>query len=164
MKLGPWSTFAAACSLAACALAAILTAGCRSPNRDVSDRMAAIIVTNRPSKDIEAAIRAAFTRNEYVEGKSEEGMLVFEKQGSIMSGIFYSDWYSGGVWERIKVYQRELDANRTVVECDGYMVGEHEDPLFATEKKEYKTKRGHCQKLLNEVALQLAHPGGNQRD
>jgi hypothetical protein len=75
-----------------------------------------------------------------------------------MSGMVYGDWYSGGVWERIKVQQRELDSARTVVECDGYMVQEHEDPLFQNEIKEHKTKRGHLQKLLNEVALELKHP------
>jgi hypothetical protein len=72
-----------------------------------------------------------------------------------MNGLVYGDWYSGGVWERIKVYQRELRPAETVVECDGYMVQEREDPLFQKEKREYNTKRGHCQKLLNEVAKEL---------
>jgi hypothetical protein len=163
MKLGLWGASTAISFLTAWLLAGMLTAGCRSPNRDISDRMASIVVTNRPSKDIEAAIRSVFDNNGYVEGRSENDILVFEKKGSFMSGVVYSDWYSGGVWERIKVYQRDLDENRTVVECDGYMVKEHEDPLFAQEKREYKTKRGHCQKFMDEVAMELAKPSGNSQ-
>jgi len=138
--------------------AAMLTAGCRTPKASVSNHMASIVVTNQSSERIDAALRAVFKNHGYEEGKAEEDEMVFEKQGSFMSGLVYSDWYSGGVWERIKIYQRELHPTETVVECDGYMVSEHEDPLFQKEKKEYKTKKGHCQKLLDEVAKELKRP------
>jgi hypothetical protein len=143
------------CLLPLAVLAAVLATGCRSPNRQVSNRMASIIVTNRSSEQIGAAIQSVFEKHEYEAGKSDEDELVFEKQGSFMNGMVYGDWYSGGVWERIRVYQRELRPVETVVECDAYMVQQREDPLFQKERKEYKTRRGHCQKLLNEVAKDL---------
>jgi hypothetical protein len=139
--------------------AVVLAAGCRSPNPAISRRMAAIVITNQPSEHIEAAIRTVFKRNGYEEGKGEDDEIVFQKPGSMMSGVVYSDWFNGGVWERIKIYQRELPPTETVVECDGYMVSGHEDPLFQKEKREYGTKKGHCQKLLNEVAEELRPPG-----
>ena len=135
--------------------ATVLVTGCRSPNGPVSNRMASIVVTNRSADQIEAAIQAVFEKHAYEAGKSEEDELVFEKQGTFMNGLVYGDWYSGGVWERIRVYQRELRPVETVVECDAYMVQEREDPLFQKERKEFKTRRGHCQKLLDEVAKDL---------
>lgn len=138
------------------AIAAVgLTAGCRSPKGRVSNRMASIVVTNQPSERIEAAVQTVFTNHRFEEAKGEEDELVFQRPGSFMSGLVYGDWYSGGVWERIKVYQRELDSARTVVECDGYMVQQHEDPLFQKEKRQYKTKKAHLQNLLDEVAAEL---------
>lgn len=139
-------------------LAGILGSGCAAANPGISNRMASIIVTNHPSRDIDAALRTVFEKHEYVEGRSTENVLIYEKPASFMSGVIYSDWYSGGVWERIKIYQRELDDSRTVVESDGYMVKEHDDPLFSEEKREYKTKRAHIQKLMDETALELANP------
>lgn len=136
--------------------AAVLTTGCATPKTSVSNRMASIVVTNQSEEKIEAALRTVFKNHGYEEGKAEDDELVFQKPGSFMSGLVYGDWYSGGVWERIKVYQRDLDSARTVVECDGYMVQEHEDPLFQNEKKEHSTKKGHLQELLDEVPKELA--------
>ena len=135
--------------------AAILTTGCGTTKPTVSNRMASVVVTNQPSEKIDAAVRTVFKGHGYEEGKAENDELVFQKPGSFMSGLVYGDWYSGGVWERVKVYQRELDTNRTVIECDGYMVQEHEDPLFQNEMKEHSTKKGHLQDLLKEVPHEL---------
>lgn len=120
--------------------------------------MASIMVTNQSSDQIDAALRTVFKKHAYEESKGAEEELVFQKPGSFMNGVVYGDWYSGGVWERIKVYQRELKSERTVVECDGYMVQEHEDPLFQKEKREYNSRKGHLQELLDEVAIELKAP------
>jgi hypothetical protein len=136
----------------------VLTTGCQTTKPVVSNRMASIVVTNVSSEQIEAAVNTVFKNHSFEEGKAEDDELVFQRPGTFMSGMIYGDWYSGGVWERIKIYQRELEAGRTVVECDGYMVQEHEDPLFQNEKKQHKTKKGHLQDLLNEVAQELKHP------
>jgi len=146
------------CLLLLALAASMLTSGCRSTKPPVSNRMASIVVTNQSSEQIDAAIRAVFTHRGYEESKAEDAEIVFQKPGSFMNGVVYSDWYNGGVWERIKIYQRELHPTETVVECDGYMVSGHDDPLFQKEKREYGTKKGHCQKLMNEVAQELKHP------
>jgi hypothetical protein len=154
--LPPRKIVRAGASLVLLALAAtVLTTGCSTTKNPVSNHMASIVVTNQSSEQIDAAVRAVFKNHSYEEGKAEDDELVFQRPGSFMSGLVYGDWYSGGVWERIKVFQRELDSARTVVECDGYMVQEHEDPLFQNEKREHKTKKGHLQELLNEVPREL---------
>ena len=146
------------CLFAAMLAALLLASGCSSTpkkNRN-SGRMASITATNRSTEDIDTALRTVFTRHEYQEAKAEgEEDLIFEKKASFMSGAVYSDWYSGGVWERIKVYERDIPGGQTVVECDGYMVKERDDPLFAEEVPEHSTKRSHCQKLMDEVELEL---------
>jgi hypothetical protein len=146
------------CLLLLATAAGLLTTGCRSTEPKVSTRMASIIATNQSSEQIEAAIRSVFKSHGYQEEKGEKDEIVFQKPGSFMNGLVYSDWYDGGVWERIKIYQRELRPAQTVVECDGYMVSEHDDPLFQKEKKQYGTKKHHCQKLLDEVAQVLKSP------
>ena len=120
--------------------------------------MASVVVTNASSEQIEAAVNTVFKKHKFEEGRSEDDELVFQRPGSLMSGVVYGDWYSGGVWERVKIYTRSLDPARTVVECDGYMVQEHDDPLFQHEKKEYSTKKHHLQDLMNEVAAEIKHP------
>jgi hypothetical protein len=141
------------------ALAAmVLTTGCQTTKSSVSNLMASIVVTNTPAERIEAAVNEVFTKHSFEEARAKEDELVFQRPGSLMSGLIYGDWYSGGVWERVKIYLRELDPARTVVECDGYMVQQHEDPLFQKEKRQYKTKKGHLQDLLNEVAQELKRP------
>jgi hypothetical protein len=135
--------------------AAVLALGCRTPKDKVSNLMASIVVTNRSSEQIETALNAVFKNHGYEPGRADGDELVFQKAGSVMSGVVYGDWYSGGVWERIKLYQRELDSRRTVVECDGYMVQEHEDPLFQKEKRQYGTQKSHLRKLLAEVEREL---------
>jgi len=48
-----------------------------------------------------------------------------------------------------------LDSERTVVECDGYMVQEHDDPLFQKEKLQYGSQKKHLQQLMDEVGTEL---------
>ena len=121
--------------------------------------MASIVVTNEPSEKIETAVRNVFRKYAFEETKGEKDEMVFQRPGSFMNSFVYGDWWSGGVWERIKIYQRELDSERTVVECDGYMVQEHDDPLFQKEKLQYGSKKKHLQELMNEVGTELQAGG-----
>jgi hypothetical protein len=133
-------------------LAALWATGCRSPHSHEPERMASVIVTNRSPEQITAAIKEVFEKHDYEAGRSYEDELVFERKGTLMNSLVYGDWYSGGVWERIKVYQREVSPAETAVECDAYMVSEHEDPLFEKQRKRYHKHQGYCQRLLEEVA------------
>ena len=47
------------------------------------------------------------------------------------------------------------DTNIILVDCDAYMVQEHDDPFFQSERKPYTTRRRVYQKLLEEVAKEL---------
>ena len=121
--------------------------------------MASIMVTNEPPDKIDKAVRSVFKKHAFEEAKGEKDEIVFQRPGSFMSSFIYGDWYSGAVWERVKIYQRELDSERTVVECDGYMVQEHDDPLFQKEKLQYGKTKKHLQELLNEVDTELKAGG-----
>ena len=139
--------------------ATVLITGCSSTKPSFSHRMASIVVTNEPSEKIDNAVRSVFKKHAFEETKGEKDELVFQRPGTFMNSFIYGDWYSGGVWERVKIYQRELDSERTVVECDGYMVQEHDDPLFQKEKLQYGSKKKHLQELLDEVGAELQFSG-----
>jgi hypothetical protein len=134
----------------------LLTPGCKSPPKSPSNRLASVTIRNGTREEIETAIRKVFEKHGYeLSTKRDAGALIFEKKGTFMNGLFYGDWYSGGVWERVNVYYGDPEPGRTVVECDAYMVQEHDDPLFQSERKMYKTRRHIYQKVLEEVAAEL---------
>ena len=141
--------------------AVLVITGCSSTKPSFSNRMASIVVTNEPQEKIDTAVRGVFKKHWFEETKGEKDEIVFQRPGTFMNSVVYGDWWSGGVWERVKIYQRELDSERTVVECDGYMVQEHDDPLFQKEKLQYGSKKKHLQGLMNEVGAEL-QAGGAQ--
>ena len=143
-----------AISLSVALAAAWLAAGCSTPKTG-SQRLASIIVENRSPAQIEASLVQIYESHAY-RLKRKADKLIFEKPGTAMNSLIYGDWYSGGVWERIEVFQRELEPGRTLVDCDAYMVQEVDDPFFQKVHQVYKTRRGHCQKLLEAVSQDLA--------
>jgi hypothetical protein len=134
--------------------AAWLAAGCSTP-RNGSQRLASIIVDNRSPEQIEASLVKVYESHGY-SLKRKDDELVFEKPGTVMNTLAYGDWYNGGVWERIEVFQREIGPGRTLVDCDDYMVQEPEDPFFQKVRQVHKTRRRNCQKLLDAVSHDLA--------
>jgi hypothetical protein len=140
----------------------LLMPGCKSPQDSLSNRFASVTIKDATRDQIETAIRTVFEKHGYeLSTRHDAGALVFERKGTFMNGMMYGDWYSGGVWERVNVYYGEREPGRTVVECDAYMVQEHDDPFFQSERKPYKTRRHIYQKLLEEVAKEL---GGKKSD
>jgi len=136
---------------------ASVAASCKSTPKTPSNRLASVIVTNRMPDEIEAATRTVFEKHDYELSPRRDGggAMVFEKKGTAMNGLVYGDWYSGGVWERVKVYHIEMEPGSTLVDCDAYMVQEHDDPFFQSERKPYTSRRHVYQKLLEEVAKEL---------
>jgi hypothetical protein len=135
----------------------LVALGCKSTPKTPSNRLASVVITNRMPDEIEAATRTVFEKHDYELSPRRDGggAMVFEKQGTTMNGLVYGDWYSGGVWERVKVYHIEMEPGSTLVDCDAYMVQEHDDPFFQSERKPYTTRRHVYQKLLEEVAKEL---------
>jgi hypothetical protein len=134
----------------------VVSLGCKSTPETPSNRLASVVITDRTPEEIETAIRNVFEKDEYeLSPRRSGGAMVFEKQGTFMNGLFYGDWYSGGVWERVKVYHGEIAPGQTLVDCDAYMVQEHDDPFFQSERKPYKSRRHRYQKLLEEVVKEL---------
>jgi hypothetical protein len=117
--------------------------------------MASVVVTNRSPEQIAAAITEVFEKHDYEAARSYGDELVFERRGTFMNDMVYGDWYSGGVWERVKIYQREVQPGETAVECDAYMIQGHGDPLFEKQRKRYKKHQHYCQRLLEEAARDL---------
>jgi len=74
-----------------------------------------------------------------------------EKQGTFMNGLFYGDWYSGGVLGARQEYTISIwEPARRYWICDAYMVQEHDDPFFQSERKPYKSRRHVYQKILEK--------------
>jgi hypothetical protein len=135
---------------------ALVLTGCKSTPKTPSNRLASVVITDRTPDEIEAATRTVFEKHDYeLSPRRAAGVMVFEKQGTWMNGMVYGDWYSGGVWERVRVYHIEMEPGSTLVDCDAYMVQEHDDPFFQSERKPYTTRRRVYQKLLEEVAKEL---------
>jgi hypothetical protein len=145
-----------ALSLVVVGFVASIAAGCKSTPKTPSNRLASVIITNRAPDEIEAATRTVFEKHDYeLSARRDGGAMVFEKQGTWMNGMVYGDWYSGGVWERIKVYHIEMEPGSTLLDCNAYMVQDHDDPFFQSERKPYTSRRHVYQKLLEEIAKEL---------
>jgi hypothetical protein len=134
----------------------LISFGCKSTPKTPSNRLASVVIKERTPNEIEAATRTVFERHDYeMSPRREGGAMVFEKKGSTMNGLVYGDWYSGGVWERVKIYHVQMEPGSTLLDCDAYMVQEHDDPFFQSERKTYNTRRHVYQKLLEEVVQEL---------
>jgi hypothetical protein len=140
--------------LSVLALAAALAAGCRSVQHLGSNRNAAVIITNHTAEVIEAATKKVFESHAFEPGTAEADELVYQRPGSFAKSIWYGDLYGGGVWVRVKIYQKELEEGRTLLDADVYMVQGHEDPFFQKSRR-VGGYSSECQKLLNEVAAKL---------
>ena len=135
---------------------ALFSIGCKSTPQTPSNRLASVIIKDRSPDEIEAATRAVFEKHDYdLSARRDGGAMVFERKGTFMNGLVYGDWYSGGVWERVKVYHAEMEPGRTLLDCNAYMVQEHDDPFFQSERKPYTSRRHVYQKLLEEVSREL---------
>ena len=134
----------------------LCTVGCQStPKKLGSHRVAAVVVTNATPKEIQDATEKVFKLHGFDPAPEDYNDLVFQRQGTFMNGFVYGDWYGGPVWVRIKVFLSPLDAARTLVDCDVYMVQDHEDPLFQQERKVH-ADRTECQKILDEIPPAVA--------
>src|SRR5678815_5455255 len=114
-----------ALSLVVLGFFASIATGCKSTPKTPSNRLASVIITNRTPGEIEAATRMVFEKHDYeLSARRDGGAMVFEKQGTWMNGMVYGDWYSGGVWERVKVFHIEIEPGSTLLDCNAYMVQE----------------------------------------
>jgi hypothetical protein len=132
------------------------TAGCQVPKGVPSDRLAAIVVTNRPLAAIEEATETVFRENGFATARHLPGEFVFEKKGTEGNTLVYGDWSEKAVWVRVKLYIRRLGSTpQFLVECDVYMVNDHGDVRFEEEHKLTRMHHGRWQKLLEEIGQRL---------
>jgi hypothetical protein len=142
--------------LFALALIPALFAGCQSPHVLEPERAGAVIITNHAPEQISAATKQAFQLRQFDQTRSDGPELVFQKMGTFMDAVLTSDWASGPAWVRVRVFQQPLDAERTLLDCDVYMVQQPEDPLFQQERK-LRGRKQQYQALLDEIAENLNH-------
>jgi hypothetical protein len=156
--------FARGCALFLCGVAVLpgLMGGCKSPRIPESHRTEAVIITNRAPEEINAATRAAFQHHQFKPVKADGDELVFQKRGSFMNSVWTADWFDGPAWVRVKVFQRPLDPQRTLLDCDVYVVQQPEDPFFLEEHK-LAGKKKEYQSLLQEIAWNLNRERATQR-
>lgn len=133
-----------------------LTTGCQSPAGGKSDRLAAIVVTNRPMSEIEDVTQTVFKENGYQVARHVLGNIVFEKKGTEGNNMVYGDWSENPVWVRIKVFVRRLGSTpQFLVDCDVFMVNDHGDVRFEEEHKLTRMHRSKYQKLLDDIGQRL---------
>ena len=134
----------------------MLAVGCQStPKKLGSHRVAAVVVTNASPGEIREAAESVFKTHGFDAAPEDDNELVFQRKGSLMNGLVWGDWYGGPVWVRIKVFLTGMDAGRILVDCDVYMVQDHEDPLFQEQRK-VRADKSECQKLLDEIPVKIA--------
>jgi len=136
------------------ALVALTAAGCHTPHSPQSNRAASVLIKDRSAEQINDATKLVFARHAYEPAHADADELVFQKPGTFMNALMHGDWYSGAVWERVKLYQRPLNPSETVLEGDFYMVQQPEDPFFQKEQK-VNAHKSKLQKMLDEVAAGL---------
>ncbi len=139
------------------ALAALwLVAGCSTskPEKLGSRRLAAVVVTNQSPERIEAAVKWVFIRAGYDKGDTDAELLVYERRSNFMNSLVYGDWLTGAVWERVKIHQRDLDDTEVLLDCDVFMVQEHDDPFFQKEIRVNKHASDY-QEMLEQVVVRL---------
>ena len=155
MKAIKLSVFGLSAGLLLVLQLALSTVGCKSSPRTPSTRLAAIIVTNKPVSEIEAATQSVFKDQGYITSRHLLGDFVFEKQGTGMNTLVYGDWSEKAVWVRVKLSIRRLAAQQHLVECDAYMVNDHGDARFEEEHKLTRMHRGRYQELLEQIGQRL---------
>src|SRR5215831_17715936 len=92
----------------------VITTGCKSTGTP-SNRLAAIVVTNRPLAEIEDATQTVFREHGYMAAHHLPGEFVFEKKGTEANTLVYGDWSEKGVWVRVKLSIRRLGATQQFV-------------------------------------------------
>ena len=142
--------------LASLGLAALILAGCATPpNKTGSPRLASVIIQDRSTNQIAAALTAAFGRHEYKLMRHKDDAMVFEKRGTLMNNLAYGDWYGGSITDRVGVYQKDLGSGKTLVDCDAWMVQDADDPFFEKPRSMGSGRRSTYQKILDEAEADL---------
>jgi len=144
--------------MAAWILGLFLAAGCQTsaPN---GDKVAAYItVEGRTVSEIRLATLGVFKEHGY-QVKSAFGRdLVFEKQGSVASGVMYGDWGNPTVWQRVKVRLEEFKVDVNFVECSVYRVLSHGDRIMEEENEANVGSKKEMRELLAQIKAKLDAP------
>ena len=138
------------------ALLSVVSTGCQSPSKLGSNRVAAVVIKNASPEHIKDAVKIVLEREGFEAAPQDENELIFQKKASFGSSFMYGDWYGGAVWERLKLYLRDLKPDETLLDCDVFMVQEPDDPLFEKVRK-VKARKSECQRLLDEISCEAAH-------
>ena len=133
-----------------------LLSGCRSasPAEQTSD---SVIVLNRTPEEIHTAVKDTFVRHQFEDASSVRDGLLFQKKGSFMNDLMSSDWADGPAWVQVKVLPRQLDAERTVLDYQVYLVQQPDDPMFKTGQP-YGGHKKQFKDIIKEVARTLNEP------
>jgi len=137
-------------------VAALLSGCATAPPATGSQRLASVVIEGAAADKIKESVLTVFKRESFALARPAEDKLVFERPGTFLNGLAYGDWYGGGVYERVEVFQKELEPGRTLLDCNAFMVQEPEDPFFEKVRPVSKSRRGRYQKLLEAAAAALS--------
>jgi hypothetical protein len=134
-----------------------LLAGCSSPRPTDQMSDTTVLILNRTPQEISSAIKETYKRHQFENTSSKDGELVFEKRGTVMNDIMSPNWLDGPTWVRVKVFQRQLDSDRTLIDYGVYLVQQPDDPMFQQEHP-YGGHKKEFRSLMQEVARNLNEP------
>ena len=71
-----------------------------------------------------------------------------------MNNVMSPNWFDGPTWVRIRVFEHQLDADRTVLDYRAFLVQQPEDPMFE-KVQPYGGHKNEFKSLMQEIAQSL---------
>jgi hypothetical protein len=140
-------------------LLALTNPGCKSPGpkKPSSRSMTSIALEGPTTEEIRQASLDVFKEDLWKPVYAGPNNLVFEKRGSWFNDLSYGDWGGADVWIRVKLGIKPYGVQSHLLECDAYMVREHDNAFFEEEQKVLWFKKGPYKKMLARIQAKLDH-------
>jgi hypothetical protein len=135
-------------------LGVLLCAGCSSAPKPASNPLAYVEIRGQPHEKVADMAARVFYDNGYQVVRNGWAHLVFEKEGSTMNNIAYSNWMDGPVWVRVKASVVDVSPGTCRLECEAFLLRSRNQPA-EEEIRIHKLHSHKYQQLMNEVAKRL---------
>jgi len=129
-------------------------AGCTTTSPSPNKNMASVEIAGRTMVEIFETTEQVFREASYTKAPG----FVFERKGSAWDNFSYGGWSGNAVWVRIRLTLDPRGSNAWYLDGDVYMVRDRGDVSMEEEQKPWVSKRGECQKLLNQIKARLSAP------
>ena len=137
-------------------LAVLLVAGCQSFKDTPTGYLTSVTITNQPMAAIEKATTTVFITHGFTGGSTGPDEFTFERPGTRWNDLAYGNaMFNETVTVRVVVKIRSLDAQRTFVGCNAWLVDAPNNPVFEDSHAVRKFREWPYEQLLDEIQKQL---------